>query len=146
MKQKKGWNPLPFSLKVLSVFLSINIVYLVYSFKDLSQLHALTFGFHLTGRDALFSLLFFGVLGSVILLVGFWNRDSWTWKYGIAYFSIIILGGIISLLKEIVNPPLEFTDIPLWEMLVLSIPAFILGLGLYIVAIVLIFIQRNYCS
>ena len=77
MEKEMGWNPLPKVLKFIFVVEVIGLLISLFSFKKLEFL----FGIPLPNilGYILYYLIVFG--GTIVLLVAFWKRYEWTWKY-----------------------------------------------------------------
>ncbi len=99
MEQEKGWKPLPLSLKFLFVIFSLGVISSIYSLFSISKNGYSLFSFELYGLSAILLLLLINIVGVLIILVGFWKRQSWVWGYSIGYLFFIVINSILSMLN-----------------------------------------------
>jgi len=99
MNTENGWKPLPTSLKILFVIFGLGVLSSIYSLFSVSEGGYSLFSFELYGLSAILLLLLISIVGSSVILLGFWKRYSWVWKYTLGYLIFMILNGILSMLN-----------------------------------------------
>ena len=154
--KETGWNPLPTSLKVITIFLGIGILSSVYSLFSGSSFGYSLLGFYISGITGLLLIILINILGVLLFLRGIWKRNSWTWKYGISMFSFFIVNGLLSVrtIPQIIKAiniipsqqgiPLE--TVPLIEpLLTVGITiGLIVGTIINIIFLILLYKKRSY--
>ena len=103
-EHKKGWKPLPTLLKVLFVYGILGLVLGAFSIPGALSIDGALqtggvsiFGLYIPGDWAAVTFFISSLVGSIVLLLAMWNRSTWAWKYGCAYFGFFILNGLLGL-------------------------------------------------
>lgn len=122
-----GWRLLPFSLKILFVWLAVDVLLSLFIFAALGGSSYQLLGLSLSGAWALLATSILNIISALVFLVCLYHRYSWTWIYGIFYFLFFIINGGISLF---VYPNINY------DVLV--------GIALYAFFLLVIVLKRDY--
>ncbi|GEM_PF-2622486 len=95
MVLKKGWEPLPLSLKILYLITALGTILSLFTIGNITKQGIYIIGYYTTGSYALVYGLITVFCGGLLLFT-FWNRRKWAWKYGIIYLAFNILNYFLS--------------------------------------------------
>lgn len=95
---KKGWKPIPLSLKVLFVVFVLWAVGSIFAIPARYELGLPFFGVFVKGIIASFIVLLLDVVAPFAFLFALWNRKAWGPSFAFIYIMIFILNSIIALL------------------------------------------------
>ena len=93
----KGWKPIPFALKILS------IVLILWALMSLSVVFTMPdrkiafFGFLLSGMSANIVVIILDLVSPLLFIYALWNKLKWGANFGMLYNGVFILNNIIAL-------------------------------------------------
>ncbi len=96
-----GWKPLPLSLKILFVLLTISVVssfFSLISFQDYLSTPIFVLGIEIVGWLTIAYWLL-SIIAHVFLLHAMWMRKHWAWKFGLAVYLFFALTTLLSFLN-----------------------------------------------
>ena len=97
---EKGLKPLPISLKIVLVFVALNVVFTSLVIGR-APYTVLTYTFE--GMPALIASGVLNILGAVVLVIAFLNHYKWGGKFAFAYIGFFLLNSILSVLTVILS-------------------------------------------
>jgi len=145
--QLKGWKPLPLSLKIIVILLILGSIASVFSIDTISKTGYSLLGFLTYGLTAVIFLILLNILCPIILLIAFWNKYYWAWKFGIVYFGFILLNGLLSLIGVSKKIELFTSQIPIIfpsRIRIIYISAIFLGTLINTIFLIIIYKKRSY--
>jgi hypothetical protein len=89
-----GWNPLPLSLKIFFIILSLGVISSIFS---IGKNWYFLLGFIITGFVSKIILFLLNIAAPIMLLIAMWKRYSWTKRYAFVYLGFFILNNIIGI-------------------------------------------------
>jgi hypothetical protein len=96
MGRKKGWKPVPLSLKILFVIFILWSVGSVLNAPNLYESGLPLFGVFVHGVTAILVVLLLDIVGPMTFLYALWNRKSWATVWALSYISVFILNSIVA--------------------------------------------------
>ena len=91
MVKKSGWEPIPISLKVISVLSILWMIGSVFTVQTRFELGIPFFGLFILGISAATIVILLDIVGPLIFLIGLWKRKVYGYYSALAYTSIFIL-------------------------------------------------------
>ncbi|HLC52061.1 MAG TPA: hypothetical protein VJI98_02350 [Candidatus Nanoarchaeia archaeon] len=92
MNKANGWKPLPTALKFIFIIEVIGVILSLFRRQGLDYI----FGIPIPTIPAAILYYLIIIVGSLILLLAFWERYKWTWTYSWVYFGILMLNALIT--------------------------------------------------
>ena len=96
MGRKKGWKPIPRSLKILFVIFILWSVGSVLNAPNLYESGLPLFGVFVYGVTAILVVLLLDIVGPMTFLYALWNRKSWATVWALSYISVFILNSAVA--------------------------------------------------
>ena len=96
MGRKKGWKPIPLSLKILFVIFILWSVGSVLNAPNLYESGLPLFGVFVHGVTAILVVLLLDIVGPMTFLYALWNRKSWATVWALSYISVFILNSTVA--------------------------------------------------
>jgi len=97
ISKEAGWKPIPLSLKILFVGLTLWIIGSLLAISQRYELGLPFFGFYIYGISASLMVIFLDVLAPITFLFGLWTRKSWAPMVAYLYMEIFLINGIIAI-------------------------------------------------
>lgn len=95
-KTNEGWEPLPLSLKVISLLLLIDMLGALLSLGTDNISGFFLLGTILTGALAIGAIALVKILANIVFLAAIWKRYNWGWNYGMIYLGYFALNTLIA--------------------------------------------------
>ena len=97
MRIKKGWKPIPMSLKILFVVFVIWSVMTLVVIESAFDIGYPLFGIIFNGALGVVIALLLNFLAPLIFVYALWNRYSWGAKYAMTYIGFFIINNAVAL-------------------------------------------------
>jgi len=114
MEIKKGWKPIPLSLKIISIISTLWYLMAVISIGVIAKQGFPFLGVFTFGLPAMIIVILFYFLAPATFIYGLWNRHSWTAKFALSYIGFFLLNSIIayiSLPEHFASSSMYFADL-----------------------------------
>ena len=96
MNKTKGWKPLPLSLKILFVILTLWVIGSIFAIPMRAESGLPFFGLYFYGITAIIVLTLLDIVAPIIFLVGAWKRKHWAPKVAFTYMGIFVANSFVA--------------------------------------------------
>ncbi len=97
MNSPSGWKPIPISLKIIFVLISLWVVGSIFAIPMRAESGLPFFGLYLYGVPAILILALLDIVAPIIFLVGLYKRKSWAPCVAYIYMSVFVLNSLVAL-------------------------------------------------
>jgi len=95
-EQNQGWQPMPVSLKILFVVLTLWMVGSVMNLPNLYENGMPLFGTMVTGVTATILPVMLDLIGPSVFLFALWTRKSWAICWALGYNGVFIVNNTVA--------------------------------------------------